>query len=134
MPLNSSRSFLTRIPFILISVCLVSISIVAKSPEKPANGSARLQRVEATVVELPGAPGEPPLRLSLLDLMKTYNVPGLSIAVIENYKIVDVKAYGVIAPGSSVPVTTKTLFQAGSISKPVAATGRCIWWSKESYR
>jgi CubicO group peptidase (beta-lactamase class C family)/predicted transcriptional regulator YdeE len=59
----------------------------------------------------------------LPDLMKAYNVPGLSIAVIENYKIVDVKAYGVIAPGSSTPVTTHTLFQAGSISKPVAATG-----------
>ena len=55
--------------------------------------------------------------------MKTYNVPGLSIAVIENYKIVDAKAYGVIAPRSTTPVTTRTLFQAGSISKPVAATG-----------
>jgi CubicO group peptidase (beta-lactamase class C family)/predicted transcriptional regulator YdeE len=55
--------------------------------------------------------------------MKAFNVAGLSLAVIENYKIVDVKAYGVIAPGSTTPVTPKTLFQAGSISKPVAATG-----------
>ena len=55
--------------------------------------------------------------------MKTFNVPGVSIAVIENYKIVDAKGYGVIASDSSTPVTTKTLFQAGSISKPVAATG-----------
>jgi CubicO group peptidase (beta-lactamase class C family)/predicted transcriptional regulator YdeE len=62
------------------------------------------------------------LRLSLAELMKTYNVPGLSIAVIENFNIVDTKAYGVIEPGSRTPVTTRTLFQAGSISKPVAAT------------
>jgi CubicO group peptidase (beta-lactamase class C family)/predicted transcriptional regulator YdeE len=84
---------------------------------------SRLARVEALAVELPGRAGEAPLRLSLAELMKTYNVPGLSIAVIENFKIVDAKAYGVIAPGSSTPVTTHTLFQAGSISKPVAATG-----------
>src|SRR6266704_996806 len=31
------------------------------------------------------------------------------------------KGYGVAEPGGKVPVTTRTLFQAGSISKPVAA-------------
>src|SRR5260221_14663491 len=55
--------------------------------------------------------------------MKAYNVPGLSVAVIENYKIVWAKGFGVIRPGSSAPVKTSPLFQAGSISKPVAATG-----------
>src|SRR5260370_21361317 len=64
-----------------------------------------------------------PLRMDLSQLMKLYNVPGLSIAVIENYKIAWAKEYGVIETGSSGPVTTRTLFQAGSISKPVAATG-----------
>jgi CubicO group peptidase (beta-lactamase class C family)/predicted transcriptional regulator YdeE len=106
----------------LILLGFLSAGILAKDSAKAAQPSARLQRVEQIAVELPGAPGEEPLRLSLPELMKTFNVPGLSIAVIENYKIVDVKAYGVIAPGSSTPVTTKTLFQAGSISKPVAAT------------
>src|SRR5260370_14980434 len=64
-----------------------------------------------------------PLRMDLSQLMKLYNVPGLSIAVIENYKIAWAKEYGVIETGSSTPVSPKTLFQAGSISKPVAATG-----------
>lgn len=90
---------------------------------KATEEHSRLARVEALAVELPGTGGGAPLRLSLPELMKTYNVPGLSIAVIENYKIVDANAYGVIASGSSTPVTTHTLFQAGSISKPVAATG-----------
>jgi CubicO group peptidase (beta-lactamase class C family)/predicted transcriptional regulator YdeE len=107
----------------LILVAFLGAGILAKDSAKPAQPSARLQRVEQIAVELPGAQGEAPLRLSLPELMKTFNVPGLSIAVIENYKIVDAKAYGVIAPGSSTPVTAKTLFQAGSISKPVAATG-----------
>jgi hypothetical protein len=55
--------------------------------------------------------------------MDWYKIPALSIAVIENYKIVWAKAYGVTDVGTSKSVTTKTLFQAGSISKPVAAVG-----------
>jgi CubicO group peptidase (beta-lactamase class C family) len=61
--------------------------------------------------------------MNLQKLMELYNVPGLSIAVIDDYKIIWTKAYGVTDVGSDKPVTTKTLFQAGSISKPVAATG-----------
>jgi CubicO group peptidase (beta-lactamase class C family)/predicted transcriptional regulator YdeE len=118
-----AKSIKKHVGLLLILVAFLGVGISAKDSAKPAQPSARLQRVEQIAVELPGAPGEEPLRLSLPELMKTFNVPGLSIAVIENYKIVDVKAYGVIAPGSSTPVTTKTLFQAGSISKPVAATG-----------
>ena len=55
--------------------------------------------------------------------MKAYNVPGISVAVIDNYQIVWAKGFGVIGAGSSAPVKTNTLYQAGSISKPVAATG-----------
>ncbi len=66
---------------------------------------------------------EPPQRLDLEKLMQLFKVPGLSIAVIDNFQIVWAKAYGVIEAGSTTPVTTRTLFQAGSISKPVAATG-----------
>ena len=70
-----------------------------------------------------GPAGTAPTQLSLSELMKLYNIPGLSVAIIENYKVVDAKGYGVIEAGSSTPVTTHTLYQAGSISKPVAATG-----------
>lgn len=53
--------------------------------------------------------------------MKKFEVPGLSIAVIDHFQVVWAKGYGVIGPDSQAPVTPKTLFQAGSISKPVAA-------------
>src|SRR5207248_6586776 len=39
---------------------------------------------------------------------------------------VGAKTYGVLGTGSSTPVTGTTLFQAGSISKPVAAAG-ALW-------
>jgi len=122
MRLNPTRS-VSCIALLLGLTCVLSVSISAQSPVKPVSAPARLQAVEETAFELPGKTGEAPIRLSLAELMKTFNVPALSVAVIENYKIVDVKAYGVIEPGSNTPVTTKTLFQAGSISKPVAATG-----------
>jgi CubicO group peptidase (beta-lactamase class C family) len=59
----------------------------------------------------------------ILSLMKKRQVPGLSIAVIQDGKIVKAKAYGFIDKKGSVPVTEKTLFQAGSISKSVSAVG-----------
>jgi CubicO group peptidase (beta-lactamase class C family) len=97
--------------------------IPSDAPSKKENQETRIHRVEATVVDLPMGENLAPLRMDLLQLMKLYNVPGLSIAVIDDYKMVWAKGYGVIESGSSTPVTVKTLFQAGSISKPVAATG-----------
>jgi CubicO group peptidase (beta-lactamase class C family) len=95
----------------------------ADSSQKASDQEGRIHRVEATLVDFPMGEGQTPLRMDLLELMKTYNVPGLSVAVIDDYKIAWAKGFGVIETGSSTPVTPKTLFQAGSISKPVAATG-----------
>jgi len=53
--------------------------------------------------------------------MKHYGVPGLSIAVIKDSKVVWVKHYGITDKKSRQPVTSQTLFQAASISKPVSA-------------
>jgi CubicO group peptidase (beta-lactamase class C family) len=92
----------------------------------PAHGQgqeARIRNIESIVVDIPMGEKQPPIRLSLAALMELYHVPALSIAVIDDYKIVWAKGYGTIGTGSNAPVTTKTLFQAGSISKPVAATG-----------
>jgi CubicO group peptidase (beta-lactamase class C family) len=107
-----------------MAFCLAaSLASPGQTSQAAAYRAQRLQRVEATTIEVGGRPGEAPVRLSLAELMKTYAVPGLSLVVIESYKIVDTKAYGVIEPGSKIPVTPKTSFQAGSISKPVAAAG-----------
>jgi len=83
----------------------------------------RIERIGKSIEPVAVKKGEPPVQLDIEKLMKLYNVPGLSVAVIEDYKIAWVKSYGVTEPGGRVPVTPKTLFQAGSISKPVAATG-----------
>lgn len=53
--------------------------------------------------------------------MKLYHIPGVSIAVIKNYQLIWAKGFGVADDETQKPVTEKTLFQAGSISKPVTA-------------
>ena len=53
--------------------------------------------------------------------MKAYKVPGASIAIVKNGEIVFTKGYGVANSKIGTSVNTHTLFQAGSISKPLAA-------------
>ncbi|HWT88124.1 MAG TPA: serine hydrolase [Candidatus Angelobacter sp.] len=83
----------------------------------------RQERIENGIQPVELGNRQEPAKLSLAELMKLYKDPGLTVAVIDGYKIAWTKAYGTTELGGTAPVTTKTLFQAGSISKPVAATG-----------
>ncbi|MCY7420866.1 MAG: serine hydrolase [Chitinophagaceae bacterium] len=58
---------------------------------------------------------------NIIDRLKYYNVPGVSIAVIKDYKIAWAKGYGLADTTKKIPVTTETMFSAGSISKLVSA-------------
>ena len=54
-------------------------------------------------------------------LLTQFKVPGVSIAVIKDFKIEWAKGYGLADVETSTPVTPDTLFQAASISKTIAA-------------
>jgi CubicO group peptidase (beta-lactamase class C family) len=58
---------------------------------------------------------------TLPELMRRFEVPGLSVAVIRDFKVHWLKAYGIADVESGRAVETDTLFQAASISKPVTA-------------
>ena len=60
---------------------------------------------------------------TIQDRMQELHVPGVSIAVIKDGKIDWAKGYGIANSISGIPVDTTTLFQAASISKPIAALG-----------
>jgi CubicO group peptidase (beta-lactamase class C family) len=63
---------------------------------------------------------------SLAERMKYYGVNGVSIAVIRDSKIEWAKGYGLADVEANQAVTPATLFQAGSISKPVSAMGALV--------
>ena len=65
--------------------------------------------------------GRPISHNTITERMKALNVRGVSVAVINNYEIEWAKGYGFADLESKRPVEVTTLFQAGSISKPVAA-------------
>ncbi len=60
-------------------------------------------------------------RVPLQARMDFYRVPGVSLAVIKDYQLEWARGYGVKETGKPEPVTVDTLFQAGSISKPLTA-------------
>ncbi|MDX2415750.1 MAG: serine hydrolase domain-containing protein, partial [Bacteroidales bacterium] len=65
--------------------------------------------------------GEETETYNINDRMKYHKVPGMSIAFMDQGEIVWAKGYGYTSFDSIVAVDLNTLFQAASISKPVAA-------------
>jgi CubicO group peptidase (beta-lactamase class C family) len=55
--------------------------------------------------------------------MQEQHIVGLSVAIIDEGSIVKAQGYGFTDKSGQTPITTSTLFQAGSISKSVAALG-----------
>ncbi len=84
---------------------------------------ARVESVENGLLQAVVMEGEAPKRMALGGRMEYYGVPGLSIAVIDAYRVEWARGYGVLEAGRSAPVDVNALFQAASISKPVTALG-----------
>jgi len=60
---------------------------------------------------------------TLQERMQHYGVPGVGIAVIHDSKVAWFKTYGLADRETGEVAENSTLFQAGSVSKPVAAFG-----------
>lgn len=80
----------------------------------------RRRRVEGGLRSVLQIAGREPLRHSLAERMERYQVPGVSLAVVDDGEVSWASGYGrVVAGGAEVHATT--LFQAASISKAVSA-------------
>jgi CubicO group peptidase (beta-lactamase class C family) len=99
--------------FFAVALLLASTTLAAESDE------SRISSVEQGL--RPGLRYKGGPVWSIEERMAHYNVPGVCIAIIEDFGIVWAKGYGVADVGTGEPVTESTLFQAASISKPVAA-------------
>jgi CubicO group peptidase (beta-lactamase class C family) len=91
--------------------------------ETSTHHAERIRRIENHSISLPGGPSQPSIILDLKKLMEIYKVPGISVAVIDRFEIAWAKGYGVRELGTNNPVTPQTIFESGSVSKPVAAMG-----------
>ncbi len=115
----SKPKFLSLIVIILLSSCN------SKTVDKQIALADRIDRIENGL--------QSNLRIHYRDsiIQKTFNIeermgelkiPGVSIAVLNNGVLEWAKGYGIADSLENRKVDTETLFQAGSISKPVAAT------------
>lgn len=57
------------------------------------------------------------------ELMKEFNVPGVSVALIEDGEVAWRGGFGRLRSDKDSPVTPESIFQAASISKPIFAIG-----------
>jgi CubicO group peptidase (beta-lactamase class C family) len=106
---------LRRLPGVLFSTIILG-SISAQTPSAIEQRIQRIQELPPSVI----VRGEPIATTKLADRMAALHVPGVSITVIHDGKIEWARGFGVASIGGP-PVTPDTLFQAASISKPVAA-------------
>lgn len=94
-----------------------------QDPPPSTSTSPGPEAVERGLLPAVVAAGQPAPSWTLAERMRRYAVPGVSIAVIDDGRIAWARGYGVRRVGTPDSITDLTLFQAASISKPVAAVG-----------
>lgn len=91
------------------------------NPHLPYDVAERVQRIENNVLLTDTFRNLITKRPTLIERMNVLKVPGVSVAVINDYQVEWARGYGVLEMGKPETVNTNTLFQCASISKPVAA-------------
>ena len=104
----------------MLTTLLAAVLVLQAAP--PPQSRTAAERAAAIEGAQPSATSELG-KLTLDELMKRFNVPGVSIAVIHDFEIHWAKGYGIADVETGAAVTPETMFQAASISKPVAAMG-----------
>jgi CubicO group peptidase (beta-lactamase class C family) len=85
-----------------------------------ALGAALLVPAAWPTAALAADPHRQALQKAIPQIQEKFKVPGVSIAVFQNFKIVWAQGFGVANADTKKPVDIHTLFQAASISKPIA--------------
>ncbi len=99
------------LPLLFLLLLLFPGVSCAQDREAIENGLVRAVRINGEAVKTH----------NILDRMALHHVPGVSIAVIRGDSVHWAKGYGIANSDLGTVVDENTLFQAGSISKPIAA-------------
>jgi CubicO group peptidase (beta-lactamase class C family) len=98
----------------VICTMLLAAPFIAADDSTPSAMRARIEAAQS-----PNRQGLDPLTLQ--QVMERFHVPGISVAVIKDFEIHWAAGYGIADIESGSRVDADTIFQAASISKPVAA-------------
>lgn len=103
----------------VVAVALAFLSACGTAAVRPDTRSAKVLVSLAPAYDVEGRAA---VRWTLGEEMAKYQVPAVSIAVVNGNRIVWSAARGVLETGRTDAVTTHSVFQAASISKLIAAT------------
>jgi CubicO group peptidase (beta-lactamase class C family) len=106
---------------LVLTRCVAIVSVLLLLAVSPA--STQRSNVLTGLEGMYYISGRPRVLDTLVDRMRFYRVPAVSIAVIDNYRVAWTYAAGLRDTANHAPATTTTLFQAASMSKAVAAAG-----------
>lgn len=115
--MKSSRRFLAC----ALALCNGLAAPLYAAADKSTPDEAKIARVENGLFPAVILKDRPASKLSIAERMRHYHVPGAGVAVLDKYAIAWARAYGVMDTTTKRPVNIDTLFQAGSVSKCVAA-------------
>lgn len=105
-----------RLKLLLVALAAVSLLRAADSSPDP-----HIAQIENGLLAPAIIAGRSPETWTLAARMAYYQVPGVSLAIIDHGTIAGTRAYGVVRSGEKDTVTPDTLFQAGSLGKPLTA-------------
>jgi len=105
----------------VLSFMILLISLFScQTPETITR--SRIKSLEKGLYRAVYFKGQRPEKLKLLDRMAFYKVPGLSLAVMDNFRLEWAKIYGYKDIVQYQKLTPDTAFQVGDLSQPVSAT------------
>ena len=96
----------TRRDFLLGSAALLTSAFASAQPARRRPQQRPLSEVKDE------------LRKLIPESMRRHNVPGLSLAMVREHKIVWAEAFGLADKEANVPLTPETVFEAASLTKP----------------
>jgi CubicO group peptidase (beta-lactamase class C family) len=125
------KTFLLLVAFFALAAGMVLHHANSAADRTPASGqspqaedegsAARIARIENGLLPAVVIKGQSARAMKLSERMQFYKVPGVSVAFFDHGRIIWTRAYGLADTATNKPVTSDTLFQAASISKPASA-------------
>ncbi|TVS11923.1 MAG: serine hydrolase [Wenzhouxiangella sp.] len=131
-PHHRTHHHLRPLPFVLVALALLVGWGVGAPPDPadppvPDQEEARISTIESSILPLIRVEGrELPPPATLGDRMGELGVAAVSAAVVRDGEVAWARAWGTADVEAGRPANPETLFQAASISKPVAAMGALL--------